>query len=57
VSLLAHAGILTSAKDYYNSVQCSSRRADWGLECSKKQYTQVEYVAVKQQSDLLIIAS
>ncbi len=31
--LLDCAGILTSANKYYNSDLCSSRRADWLLEC------------------------
>ncbi len=29
------------------TVKCSSRRVDWWLEYTKKQYTEVEYVAVK----------
>jgi hypothetical protein len=28
-------------------VKCSSRRADRGLECRSKHYTEVEYVKVK----------
>jgi hypothetical protein len=29
------------------SAECSSRRADRQLECTKKRYTEVEYVALK----------
>jgi hypothetical protein len=45
--LLDHARLSASASNYYNSVEHSSRRADWCLEYTKKQYTEVEYVAVK----------
>jgi hypothetical protein len=47
VSLLDHAGISTSANDYYNSVRCSSRRAVGGWNVHGKQDTEVDYVAVK----------
>jgi hypothetical protein len=39
-------GFQPQQKDCYNSVKRSSRRGDQGLEHSKKQYAEVEYVAV-----------
>jgi hypothetical protein len=50
VSLLDHAGISTSANDYYNSERClSSRRADCGLEYKLMRDTEVGYGAMKMK--------